>query len=33
MAACGIKSYSMEEVDKYGLKDMMRRIFGTIDPL
>ena len=33
ITACGIKSYSMQEVDKYGLKDMMSRIFSDIDPL
>ena len=33
MSACSIKSYSMQEVDKYGLQDMMSRVLNSVDPL
>eukprot|EP00916_Digyalum_oweni_P005323 GHVL01009309.1.p2 GENE.GHVL01009309.1~~GHVL01009309.1.p2 ORF type:complete len:134 (+),score=14.60 GHVL01009309.1:2472-2873(+) len=32
MTECGIASYSMQEVDKYGLPDMMERVLKTVDP-
>jgi hypothetical protein len=29
---CGIKNYSMQEVDEYGLAGMMDRLLTSIDP-